>query len=198
VLARFRSDEPLDMLRRIIQGDDTYSADAAALGLARRWDETSIDQLIKMVKNSRRPRLAVRHLQILTSAAFDTPSYERQAENYSGWWRTNSTGQPREWFVTELERLGYATSAFVEFAKHKRPGPGPVTDEMVPTLLTCLRAKEWYVQRNASYLLSERIGRGAPEVISYDSTNEEIEAAIRAYYDWWHAYSKEKAAREKG
>jgi hypothetical protein len=69
---------------------------------------------------------------------------------------------------------------------------------MVPTLLSCLRAKEWYVQRNASYLLSERIGRGAPEVISYDSTNEEIEAAIRAYYDWWHTYSKEKAAREKG
>ena len=52
-------------------------------------------------------------------------------------------------------------------------------------LLRALRDKDWYVQRNAAWLLNLRLGDGAPEPGAFLSSAEEAEAAIRTYHDWW-------------
>ena len=61
VLARFKSDQPVDLLRAVVKGDDELSAEAAALGLARRWDDAALVPLIRMLKSGHSTRAAVRH-----------------------------------------------------------------------------------------------------------------------------------------
>ncbi|MHC4549787.1 MAG: HEAT repeat domain-containing protein [Planctomycetota bacterium] len=196
VLARFKSNKPLAILRAVLGGDDEVSADAAALGLARRWDDAALVQLIRMLKNGSNERTAVRHLQLLTSRAFDNPSFARQAENYEGWATAHATGNPRVWFRDALEERGYDVRPLQAFVEAKEPGQVP--DEAVPLLLSVLRDKDWYLQRNASFLLSRRIGPGAPPVITYATAPGEAEGAIRAYHDWWSAQLAKKRAQEEG
>ncbi len=199
VLARFQSDEPLDPLRQVLQGDDKASADAAALGLARRWDEASITQLVLMVKRGGpTTRVAVRHLQMLTSQEFKTESYRSQAESYSAWATTALSENPRKWYMDTLTTKGYDTKGFVEWAKGPFGGPGKVSESMVPTLLKALRDGSWHIQRNASYLLSHKMGKGAPVVIDYKSSTSEVEEAIARYYDWWNAIVAKRRAEERG
>ena len=92
VLARFQSDGPTSLLRAVVKGDDELSAEAAALGLARRWDDEALIPLIRMLKNGHNTRAAVRHLQLLTSQAFESESYAEQAKNYQGWATAHATG----------------------------------------------------------------------------------------------------------
>ena len=196
VLARFDSDKPTNLLRAVLQGDDIVSADAAALGLAKRWDDSSISQLVRMLESGRSARAAIRHLQILTSRAFEAESFRRQAENYKGWFQTNSTGSPLLWFRDALEERGYETA--VLGIDDSGEGVYVPPEAAVPTLLRILRDEDWYVRRNASYLLRRRIGRGAPEVITHLSTPAEEEAIIRALHDWWNAERKKKISDERG
>lgn len=195
VLARFRSDRPVVLLRAVVKGDDELSAEAAALGLARRWDDEALIPLIRMLKNGHNTRAAVRHLQLLTSQAFESESYAEQAKNYQGWATAHGTGNARVWFRDALEQRGYDVRPFAEWAA--AASLAPPSDEAVPVLLKALRDKEWFVQRNASFLLNLRIGDAAPEEIGYATAQGEAEAAIRGYHDWWDAYGKAQKAREK-
>ncbi len=196
VLARFKSDRPLDLLRAVVKGDDELSAEAAALGLGRRWDDAALVPLIRMLKTGHSTRAAVRHLQILTSQAFESESYVEQAKSYQGWATAQGTANARVWFKDALEQRGYDVRAFADWAA--APALAAPSDEMVPVLLKALRDKEWYVQRNASYLLNMRVGSGAPEEISYATATEDAEIAIRAYHEWWDACRKAEEARKNG
>ena len=196
VLARFRSDEPLDILRAVLGGDDQVSADAAALGLARRWEDAALIQLIKMIKIGANERAAVRHLQLLTSRAFENASFKRQAENFEGWATTHATGNPRVWYRDALDERGYDVAPLRKWVEAKELGLVP--DEAVPVLLRALRDTDWFIQRNASFLLGHRIGPDAPRTINYSTSPADAEAAIRAYHDWWSAVSRKKRADEQG
>lgn len=195
VLGRMKSEDPLDMLRRILQGDDAFSKDAAAFGLARRWDDIAMEQLIAMVRAGRKSKLAVRHLQMLTSRAFASDQFSRQADNYSGFWASKSTENPKLWFVASLEARGYDTVALSAWAADKKVQPA-TTDAMVPVLLRVLRAEEWYLRRNASYLLSRHMGPDNPGVVSYATSSTEEERIVKAYNAWWRDKLK-KAERER-
>ncbi|MFI5401859.1 MAG: HEAT repeat domain-containing protein [Planctomycetota bacterium] len=195
VLARFRSDVPAPLLRAVVKGDDELSAEAAALGLARRWDDEALIPLIRMLKNGHNTRAAVRQLQLLTSQAFESESYAEQAKNYQGWATAHGTGNARLWFKDALEQRGYDVRPLAEWvAAASLAAP---SDEIVPILLKALRDKEWFVQRNASFLLNLRIGPAAPDEIGYATAQGEAEEIIRAYHDWWDAYGKAQKAREK-
>lgn len=196
VLARFRSDRPLDLLRAVVKGDDELSAEAAALGLARRWDDAALVPLIRMLRTGRSTRAAVRHLQILTSQAFESESYAEQAKSYQGWATAQGTANARVWFRDALEQRGYDVRAFADWVA--APALAAPSDAMVPVLLKALRDKEWYLPRNASYLLNMRVESGAPQEISYATSAEDAEAAIRAYHEWWDAYKKAEEARKNG
>ncbi len=195
VLARFRSDRPAELLRAVVKGDDELSAEAAALGLARRWDDDALIPLIRMLKNGHNTRAAVRHLQLLTSQAFESESYAEQAKNYQGWATAHGTGHARLWFKDALEQRGHDVRPLAGWVEET--APAAPSDEMVPILLKALRDKEWFIQRNASCLLNLRVGDKAPEEIGYATAEGEAEAAIRAYHDWWDAYGKAQKAREK-
>jgi len=138
----------------------------------------------------------VRHLQMLTSQAFESESYDQQAENYQGWATAHGTENPRVWFRDSLEFRGYDARPLEDWCKGTALEPPP--DAAVPLLLKVLRDKEWYLQRNASFLLNLRIEAKARREISYASAPDEIETAIRQYHDWWAAYVKAKEAKEKG
>jgi len=198
VLARFKSPQPVDLLRRVLQGDDEISADAAALGLARRWDVSSIGQLIKMVEKKRSPRAAVRHLRMLTSQGFEAESYERQAQNYKAWYKNNSTGNPRIWFRDALTERGYDTTPLGAWADAAEGSMPPLSDAAVPIFMRVLRDSDWFLQHNASYVLAWRIGDGAPAVISYLSDEDQIEESIRGFHDWWDGVRKQKEVEERG
>ena len=198
VLARFESPRVIPLLRMVLQGDDPISADAAALGLARRWDDGAMGQLIRMLENGRSQRAAVRHLQQLTSRAFETEDYERQAENYKAWYAANATGNPRVWFREALAERGYDAGALQGWSEGAGTTIPPVPDAAVPMLLRVLRDKDPYLQINASLLLDMRLGDAAPDAISWLSTRDEAERAIRAYVDWWAERSREKEALERG
>ena len=71
-------------------------------------------------------------------------------------------------------------------------------DEAVPLLLRALRDKDWFIVRNASFLLSRRIGAGAPDVITYSTSRADEEKAIAAYHDWWSALVAARRKAEKG
>jgi hypothetical protein len=77
-----------------------------------------------------------------------------------------------------------------------------VPDGAVPVLLRALRDKDWFVARNAAFLLTRRMeadGRkDAPAPIDYASTPPEREAAIAAYHDWWAVIVEKRRADEKG
>jgi len=196
VISRFENDKVVPMLRAVLNGDDNLSADAAALGLSRRWEDASLLQLIKMVRAGDNARTAVRHLQMLTNVTFEADSFQRQAENYTGWARTHQETNPRQWFLEALEDRSYDVAPLKEWAGAELMEPVP--DEVVPLLLRALRDKDWFIQRNAAWLLSRRIGPGAPKVIDYSSPPDEVEAAIRAYHDWWRQEEEARKAREQG
>jgi len=196
VLARFKSDQPVDLLRAVVKGDDEFSAEAAALGLARRWDDAALVPLIRMVRSGHSTRAAVRHLQILTSQAFENESYADQAQNYQGWATAHGTGTPRAWFRDALEARNYDVRAFDEWVAGTKLVPP--TDDLVPVLLKVLRDKEWYLQRNACFLLAMRMGSGAPEEISYATSSEEAEETIRTFHEWWDGYKKAQEAKKNG
>ena len=196
VLARFRSDEPLAILQAVLQGDDNLSANAAALGLARRWDVVALVQLIRMIMAGNNERTAVRHLQLLTSHSFDNPDVTRQASTYEGWVTTNAAGNPRRWFRDALAERGYDVRALRAWAEAKAMETVP--DTAVPLLLRALRDKDWHIQRNASYLLSLRIGDEAPAVVTYSTSDAQAETAIRAYNDWWAGHVEAKRVKDQG
>ncbi len=198
VLSRFRTDATRGVLLAVLKGDDTLSQDAAALGLARRWDESCIPQLIRMTRAGRNARSAVLHLKMISSREFESESYPTQADNYSAWFQASATGNARAWFVEALTSRGYDASALHEFAAATGPDLPPVPDEAVPLLLRVLRDKDWFLQRNASYVLSLRIGADGPEPISHVTTPEELEATIRAYNDWWAAQVARTEAERRG
>jgi HEAT repeat protein len=195
VLARFRSDRPVPLLRAVLNGDDELSREAAALGLSRRWDDAALIPLIRMLKAGHNTRAAIRHLQLLTSQAFESESYAEQATNYQGWATAHGTGNARAWFKEALELRGYDVRPVAGWLGGASLTPPP--DDCVPTLLKALRDKEWYIQRNASFLLNLRIGEKAPEEIGYATAEGDAEGIIRAYHDWWDAYVKAREAREK-
>ena len=201
VLSRFHSNRPVSLLRMVLQGDDSASADAAALGLARRWDETSISQLIRMVERGRNARAAVRHLQLLTSIAFEAEDYERQAQNYKAWYANSSTGNPRLWFRDALGKGGYEVSDVDAWAETKGVSIPAVPDEMIPLLLRVLRAKEVFLISNASLLLNRAMadaGAVPPDRITHISTEKTAEAAIQVYVDWWTDRQAAEEALERG
>jgi len=202
VLARFESEEPRAILRAVLQGDDMQSADAAALGLARRWDDAALVQLIEMVKRGGpATRSAVRQLQILTSVAFDAKSYRRQAENYSGWATARGAGNPRVWFRDALELRGYAADPLKEWAEQELAdgaGVPEVPAEAVPVLLRALRDRDWFIRRNASYLLGRKMGADSPGTLDFATEPEEEERIIAAFNDWWSAIERAREAKERG
>jgi HEAT repeat protein len=187
VLARFRSDRTVETLRRLLAGDDEASRDAAALGLARRWDAAALPQLVSMLQRGRNARTALMHLQLLTSCAFQTESFEEQARNYEAWAAANADGNPRTWFRDALAVANYDVAPLAAWAQGEA-----LPDEAVPLLLRVLRDPEWYLARNASMLLRQRLGPGAPDELTYLTTDEEREAAIRAFHDAWAAESAGK------
>jgi HEAT repeat protein len=199
VLARVRSDVPVPLLQAVLQGDDLLSADAAALGLARRWNDSAIGQLIRMAEQNRNPRAAIRHLQILSSWSNPAESYAEQAANYKGWYKVNSTGRPLTWFRDMLTTRGYDTSVLNDVVRNTAGTQVPVVDDgCVPLLLRALRDDEWYLRRNASFLLNERIGPGAPKPITYSTRKAEAEATIAEYNAWWAMEQKRKSAEKRG
>ncbi|MHC4342987.1 MAG: HEAT repeat domain-containing protein, partial [Planctomycetota bacterium] len=198
VLARFQSDEPLDLLRAVLRGDDVVSADAAALGLARRWDASAMVQLIQMTEAGRSARSAVRGLQVLTSQEFEAESYDRQAGNYKAWYQTHSTGNPRSWFSEALTERGYDTSSMNDLAATEETQVEDIRDDTVELLLTALRDKAWFIRRNASHLLSKRMGEGAPDEINYLTRPTEMEETIGAFHDWWAKVVAERERERRG
>lgn len=198
ILSRFRSGQTRDMLRAVLNGDDPLSRDAAALGLARQWDDAAVTQLIRMAKEKRNALAAVRHLQILSSREFEVESYEEQADNYAAWYQANATGRPILWFLEALTQRGYDTASLAGIADEPAVTPPPPPDAAIPVLLRALRDKDWYVQRNAAFLLNLRLGDAAPEPVTYLSSTEDVEKAIRGYNDWWKAIQERKRAEERG
>jgi HEAT repeat protein len=199
VLARVRSDVPVPLLQAVLQGDDLLSADAAALGLARRWNDSAIGQLIRMAEQNRNPRAAIRQLQILSSWSNAAESYAEQASNYKGWYKVNSTGRPLTWFRDALTTRGYDTSVLNELVRTTSGTGVPVVDDSaIPLLLRALRDEEWYLRRNASFLLNRRIGPGAPKAITYSTRQADAEARIAEYNAWWSMEQKRKSATKRG
>ncbi|MCZ6572644.1 MAG: HEAT repeat domain-containing protein [Planctomycetota bacterium] len=180
ILSGFSSVEVAEPLRRVLRGDDTASADAAALGLARRRDPTAITQLISMVRRQAHARDAVRHLQLLSSRSFDLPDYEEQAKSYENWAVANADGNPRLWFRDALADRGYDVSPLATWV-----AGDALSNEAIPLLLRVLRDSGWYLAANASKALSDRMGPDGPAALDHNNSREEVEAAIRAYVDWW-------------
>lgn len=198
ILARFKSDRTRDILVAILRGDDVLSQDAAALGLARQWDDAAVGQLIRMVKNKRNALAAVRHLQILSSRLFEVESYEEQADNYAAWYQANATGNPMSWFIDALTLRGYDTTPMSGMTDYQGVRPPPPPDAAIPVLLRALRDEHWFIRGNASFVLNLRLGPEAPEPITYLTTEQEAEKAIRAYNDWWRKVQERKRAEERG
>ena len=92
--------------------------------------------------------------------------------------------------------LGYDVRTLRPWAEAKAMESVPET--AVPLLLRALRDKDWHIQRNASYLLSLRIGADGPVVITYSTSEAQAEAAIRAYNDWWAGRVRAKRAKDQG
>ncbi|MGQ0613124.1 MAG: HEAT repeat domain-containing protein [Planctomycetaceae bacterium] len=193
VLARFKSPSAEGPLRAALNGDDTASADAAALGLARRWDGGALGQLIAMLRRGRNARSALLHLQLLSSRAFAGEGFEEQARNYESWVAANGDGDPRIWFRDVLAERGHDTAPLATFA-----AGDALKESAIPLLLRVLRESEWYLVRNASMLLSERMGPGAPEILDHLTMEEDKEKAIRAYHAWWAKESEKSKAAERG
>ena len=201
VLARFSDARTGPLLRKVMLGDDTLSKDAAALGLARRWDPIAVAQLIRMVQARRTPRAAVVHLELLTSQGFESTDYDEIARNYSDWYKIHSTGRPPLWFRDVLMSRNLEVSSlnsFVALPEEGAPDLVPdISSESIPMLLRLLRDRHWYVARNASFVLANHIGENAPAVLEYFLSPQEQEDAIRAFNIWWEAEEKriEKAKR---
>jgi hypothetical protein len=149
-----------------------------------------------MLKRGHNARAAVRHLQLLTSCAFEAESFARQAENYEGWATAHGTGHARHWYRDALEQRGYDVRPLAPWCE--ADGLAPPPDDVVPLLLKALRDKDWFVQRNASFLLNLRLGAAAPDEIDYATAPEEAEKAIRAYHSWWNTREAERRKREEG
>ena len=201
VLARCRDRRTTPILRKVLRGDDTLSKDAAALGLARRWEAGAMTQLVRMVQARRVPRPAVVHLESLTSQGFETEDYDTIARNYSDWFKIKSRGRPAIWFRDALIERNYDASAlnsFVALPDKGEPENVPdVSDEAIPLLLRVLRDRDWYLARNASMVLARHIERGhrvkvekAPPMLEYYLSREEREAAIREFNIWWEQEEK--------
>jgi len=199
VLARFEDPRTTPVLQRVLRGDDINSRDAAALGLARRWDAVAVTQLILMVQARRHPRAAVQHLELLTSQGFETEDYDEIARNYSDWFKIKSTGNPAIWFRDALIERGYEASVLNSFVEESQKTAVPtIADEAVPLMLRVLRDRDWYIARNASAILVARIGKGAPTALEYFLSPQEREAAIAAFNDWWRKEEKRIEAEKRG
>jgi HEAT repeat protein len=202
VLARFQDARTAPLLRRILRGDDTSSKDAAALGLARRWDAVAVTQLIRMVQGRRHARAAVVHLELLTSQGFETEDYDELARNYSDWFKIKSTGRPAVWFRDALMERNHEVAvlnSFVALPKKGAPEAVPdVSDEAIPLLLRIMRSQDWYLARNASLVLARHIGKDAPPVLEYIRTPEEREDAIREFNIWWEKEEKRLEKEKRG
>jgi len=201
VLARCRDQRTTPILRKVLRGDDTLSKDAAALGLARRWEAAAMSQLVRMVQARRVPRPAVVHLESLTSQGFETEDYDTIARNYSDWFKIKSRGRPAIWFRDALIERNYDASvlnSFVALPEKGDPEDVPdVSDEAVPLLLRVLRDRDWYLARNASMVLARHIERAhrvkvekAPPILEYYLSPDEREAAIREFNIWWEQEEK--------
>jgi len=201
VLARFSDARTGPLLRRVMLGDDTLSKDAAALGLARRWDPIAVAQLIRMVEERRTPRAAVVHLELLTSQGFESTDYDEIARNYSDWYKIKSTGRPPIWFRDVLLTRNFDVASMNSFVALPDEGPPElipdINDESVQLMLRLLRDRDWFIARNASLVLARHIGDEAPAVLEYFLSPQEREDAIRAFNVWWQAEEKriEKAKR---
>ncbi|MEM8884446.1 MAG: HEAT repeat domain-containing protein [Planctomycetota bacterium] len=211
VLARFNDPRTTPVLKRVLRGDDVNSRDAAALGLARRWEAVGVRQLIRMVQARRHPRAAVQHLEVLTSQGFESEDYDTIARNYEDWFKTQSTATPASWFRDALKLRGYQTKvldAFVKASKEspdasKNPPPPPppvpgAADEAVPLLLRVMRDDDWYLARNASAIVAQRMGKGAPMTLEYFLSTQDRERSIRIFNDWWDEEEKRIEAERRG
>jgi len=202
VLARFSDARTGPLLRRVMRGDDTLSKDAAALGLARRWDPLAVAQLIRMVQARRTPRAAVVHLELLTSQGFESTDYDEIARNYADWYKIKSTGRPPLWFRDVLMERNHEISvlnSFVALPKKGLPALVPdVSVEAFPLLLRLLRDRDWYISRNASVVLAGHIGDDAPAVLEYFRSPTEREDAIREFNIWWEKEEKRIEKEKRG
>ncbi|MCZ6786800.1 MAG: HEAT repeat domain-containing protein [Planctomycetota bacterium] len=198
VLARMKSNKTVPALQSVLLGDDPVSADAAALGLARRWDETALTTLVTMIKRRRNPRSAVMHLELLTSQTFDAKDFEEQARNYEIWSTVNVSGNPRIWFRDALAERGYDPSVLATWVAGRKGDRVP--REAIPLLLEVLNDKEWFLIRNSSMLLNEYIGdeKVAPKQITHLSLPQEQKVSIDAYHDWWLTVREKEKAEERG
>jgi len=199
VLARFNDPRTTPVLQRVLRGDDINSRDAAALGLARRWDAEAVSQLIRMVQARRHPRAAVQHLEILTSQGFETEDYDEIARNYTDWYKIKSTGNPAIWFRDALLERGYDASLLNGFVEASQKETLPVVaDDVAPLLLRAMRDRDWYIARNASAALARKIGKGAPEVLEYFLSPEDRETSISAFNAWWRKEEARLEAERRG
>jgi HEAT repeat protein len=199
VLARFEDPRTTPVLQRVLRGDDINSRDAAALGLARRWDAVAVTQLIRMVQARRHARAAVQHLELLTSQGFETEDYDEIARNYSDWFKIKSTGSPAIWFRDSLIERGYETSVLNSFVEgSKKAAMPPIDFEAVPMLLRVLRDGDWYINRNASALLALKMGKDAPDTLEYYRSPKERENSIRIFNEWWSKEEKRLEAERRG
>jgi len=203
VLARFADARTGPLLRRVMRGDDTLSKDAAALGLARRWDPIAVTQLIRMVQSRRTPRPAVVHLELLTSQGFESTDYDEIARNYSDWYKIKSTGRPSVWFRDVLMERNHDVSVFNSFVALPAEGEEPdlvpdVSNEAIPLLLRLLRDRDWYIARNASFVLARHIGEEAPPVLEYFLSPDESEDSIREFNIWWEKEEKRIEKERRG
>ena len=199
VLARFEDPRTTPVLQRVLRGDDINSRDAAALGLARRWDPVAVTQLIRMVQARRHARAAVQHLELLTSQGFETEDYDEIARNYSDWFKIKSTGNPAIWFRDALIERGYEASVLNSFVEASQKKAMPeVANEAVPLMLRVMRDRDWYIARNASAILARKMGDEAPDILEYYRSPQEREASIRAFNGWWAVEEKRLEAERRG
>jgi len=196
VLARMKSNEVIAPLQAVLLGDDPVSADTAALGLARRWNETSLSVLVTMVKRNRNPRAAVMHLQVLTSHEFDATEWSEQAGNYEAWMSLNVTGNPRIWFRDALRTAGYDGLGALDtwVASRRRE---IISEEMIPLLMSVLRDERWFLASNASMLLNEFMADEAPNRLTYLTGDKEGAEIIDAYHNWWADRQEQKREQER-
>ncbi len=96
----------------------------------------------------------------------------------------------------DLRERGYDIEPLREWVQRKELEPVP--DEAVPSLLRAVRDTDWYIQRNASFLLGLRMGENAPTTITFSTSPADAETSIRAYNDWWATVSQEKRAEKEG
>jgi hypothetical protein len=90
-------------------------------------------------------------------------------------------------------------NSFVALPPEGQPELVPdIRADAIPLLLRLLRDPDWYIARNASFVLARHIGAGAPPTLEYFLSPDEIDASVREFNIWWEKEEKRIEKEKRG